>query len=80
MPLTQLRRWRRSRQRQDQGESVVGPGLHCGEDVGEREALVDDATRPLAAFPPDMTGPALLADPRLVLEEHADALFSSFTD
>ena len=64
----------------DQREGVVGSRLHSGEDVGEREALVGDAARALAALPPDMAGPALLADPRLVLEKDADSLFSSLTD
>ena len=65
---------------QDQREGVVGTGLNASEDVGEREALVGDAARTLAAPPPDMAGAAFLADPRLVLEEDADMLFGSPTD
>jgi hypothetical protein len=58
---------------QDEGETVVGPGLHASEDIREREALVAEARGSLATLPPDVTGPALLADPRFVLEEQADA-------
>jgi hypothetical protein len=65
---------------QDQREGVVGAGLDRGEDVGEREALVGDAAWAFAALPPDMAGAAFLADPRLVLEEDADALFCPLTD
>ena len=59
---------------QDKGEAVVGAGLDASKDVCEREALVAEARWALTAFPPNMAGPALLADPRLVLEEQADAL------
>jgi hypothetical protein len=59
---------------QNEGETVVGAGLDTSKDVGEREALVAQARRALAALPPDTAGPPLLADPRLVLEEQADAL------
>jgi hypothetical protein len=59
---------------QNEGETVVGAGLDASKDVGEREALVAQARWALAALPPDMAGPPLLADPRLVLEEQADAL------
>jgi hypothetical protein len=59
---------------QDEGETVVGAGLDASKDVGEREALVAEARWTLAALPPDMAGPTLLADPCLVLEEQADAL------
>jgi hypothetical protein len=65
---------------QDQGEGVVGSGLDRCEDVGEREPLVGEPTWPLAAFPPDMASAAFLADPCLVLEEDADALFRAPTD
>ena len=68
---------------QDERESVVGAGLDGCEDVGEREALVAQAGRALTAPPPDVTGPPLLSNARLVpgsspgqaLEEQADALF-----
>lgn len=59
---------------QNEGETVVGAGLDASKDVGEREALVAEARWTLAALPPDMAGPALLADPCLVLEEQADTL------
>ena len=59
---------------QNEGETVVGAGLDASKDVGEREALVAEPGWALASLPPDMTGPSLLADPRLVLEEQADAL------
>jgi hypothetical protein len=59
---------------QDEGEAVVSAGLDASKDVGEREALVAEARWALTAFPPNMAGPTLLADPRLVLEEQADAL------
>jgi hypothetical protein len=51
---------------QDESEAVVGAGLDASKDLGEGDAL--------AALPPDMAGPTLLADPRLVLEKQADAL------
>jgi len=59
---------------QDEGEAVVGAGLDASKDVGEREALVAEARRALTALPPNMAGPALLADPRLVLEEQSNTL------
>jgi len=65
---------------QDQSEGIVGSRLYCREDIGEREALVGYPTRALASLPPDMAGPALLADPRLVLEEEANALLGAPTD
>jgi hypothetical protein len=65
---------------QDQREGVVGAGLDRREDVGEREALVGNAARTLAPFPPDVAGATFLADPRFVLEENPDAIFSSPTD
>ena len=57
--------------------------LDRGEDIGEREALVAQARRALTAPPPDVTGPPLLSNARLVpgsspgqaLEEQADAFF-----
>src|SRR4030095_12860607 len=58
----------------DEGKAVVGAGLNASKDVGECEALIAEPRRALAALPPDMTGPTLLADPRLVLKEQADAL------
>jgi hypothetical protein len=58
----------------DEGEAVIGGGIDASKDVGEREALVAEARWALAALPPDMAGPALLANPRRVLEEQADAL------
>jgi hypothetical protein len=59
---------------QDEGKAVVGTGLNASKDVCECEALVAEPRWALAALPPDMAGPTLLADPRLVLEEQADAL------
>jgi hypothetical protein len=58
----------------DKREGVVGPRLDGREDVGEREALVGETRRALAARPPDVADAALLADARLVLEEQPDAL------
>jgi hypothetical protein len=66
--------------RHDQRESIVRPRLDGSEDVGEGEALVAKPRRTLAPFPPDMANTALLADPRLVLEEDTDALFCASTD
>ena len=60
----------------DEGEAVVGAGLKASKDVGECEALVAEPRWALAALPPDMAGPTLLVDPRLVLEEEADAFVS----
>jgi hypothetical protein len=65
--------------RHDEGEAVVGAGLDGREDVGEREALVAQARRALAAPPPDVERASLLADARLVLEEEPDALASMRT-
>ena len=59
---------------QNEGETVVGTGLDASKDVGECEALVAEPGWAPAPLPPDMTGPTLLADPRLVLEEQADVL------
>jgi hypothetical protein len=56
----------------DEGEAVVGAGLNASKDVGECEALVAEPRWALATRPPDMAGPTLLTDPRLVLEEQAD--------
>jgi hypothetical protein len=58
----------------DEGKAVVGAGLNASKDVGECEALVAEPRWALAALPPDMAGPTLLADARLVLEEQSDAL------
>jgi hypothetical protein len=60
--------------RHDEREAVVGAGLDGRKDVGEREAFVAEARRPLTTLPPNVTGPALLSDARLVLKEQADAL------
>jgi hypothetical protein len=60
--------------RQHEREAVIRAGLYGREDVGEGEAPVAEARRSLAAPPPDVARPALLADARLVLEEEADAL------
>jgi hypothetical protein len=66
---------------QHQREGIMGAGFHGGEDIGEGEALVAEARRALAPFPPDMANAALLADARLVLEEQANALaFMTCTD
>jgi hypothetical protein len=59
---------------QDEGETVVCARLDASKDIGEREALVAEARGSLAALPPDVAGPTLLADPRFVLEKQADAL------
>jgi hypothetical protein len=66
--------------RQDQREGIVGAGLNGCENVGEREALVGQPPRPLAAFPPDMAGAALLTDPGFILEEQPYALFRPTAD
>ena len=59
--------------RQHECEAVVGSGLDGREDGGEREALVGEARRSLAASPPYVAGAPFLSDSRLVLEEEADA-------
>jgi hypothetical protein len=41
--------------RQHEREGLVGAGLDGREDVGEREAPIAQARRPLAALPPDAT-------------------------
>jgi len=56
----------------DEGEAVVGAGLNATKDVGKCEALVAEPRWALATSPPDMAGPTLLTDPRLVLEKQAD--------
>jgi hypothetical protein len=60
--------------RQHEGEGIIGAGLDCREDVGEREALVAQAWRALPSLPPNAAHAALLADAGLVLEEQAQAL------
>ena len=60
--------------RHDESKGIVGAGLHGREDVGEREAPVAQARRALAAPPPHVACAALLADPRLVLEEQPQVL------
>ena len=64
---------------QDEGEAVVSAGLDASKDVGEREALVGETRRALAAPPPHVDRAPFLADARLVLEEQADALVSMRT-
>jgi hypothetical protein len=54
---------------QDQSEAVIGARLDASKDVGECEAFVAETWWALTALPPDVAGPALLADPRLVLEK-----------
>jgi hypothetical protein len=61
-------------ERQHQGEGIVGAGLDGGEDVGEREALVAQARRLLAALSPDVAHATFLANAGLVQEEQAQAL------
>ena len=55
-------------------EGIIGTRLNSGEDVGEGKALVAEARRTLAPLTPDMANTPLPADPRLILEEQADAL------
>ena len=55
--------------RHDEGEAIIRAGLDGCKNVGEREALIGETRRTLAARPPDVTGPALLSDARFVLEE-----------
>ena len=70
--------------RHDEGEAVVSVRFHGREDVGEREALVAQPRRALAASPPDVDRAPLLVmlqaclwhDPRLVLEEQTNTLVS----
>ena len=50
---------------------LVDAGLNASKD-GECEALVAEPRWALATSPPDMAGPTLLTDPRLVLEKQAD--------
>ena len=56
-----------------QRKSIVRARFDGCEDIGEGEALVAEPRRTLSSSPPDMTNAALLADPRLVLEEQAKA-------
>jgi hypothetical protein len=60
--------------RQNEGKGIVGAGLDGREDVGEREASIAQARRPLAALPPDAAHAAFLTDAGFVLEEQAQAL------
>ena len=59
---------------QHQRERLVSADLGGGEQVGEREALVSETRRALAARPPDVADAALLADPGLILEPDRGAL------
>ena len=59
---------------QHERKTGVGAGLHARENISEREAPIAQAWRPFAALPPDMAGPAFLADARLILKERPDAL------
>jgi hypothetical protein len=59
---------------QHQREGIIGAGLDCRKNIGEREAFIAQAWRALAAPPPDPTHPTFLTDPRLVLEKQANAL------
>jgi hypothetical protein len=59
---------------QHQRKAIIRARLNGSEDIGEGEALVAEARRALAPFPPDMADAPLLADPGLVLEEQAKAL------
>ena len=59
---------------QDQHEIVVGAGLDGGVDVGVGVALVEKATRALAALPPDVADATFLPDACFVLEIKAQAL------
>ena len=66
---------------QDEGEGIVGARLNASKEVGEGEALIAEARWALAAFPPDVTGATFLADPRLGLENEADAvIFCRYTE
>jgi hypothetical protein len=51
--------------RHDERERVIGARFDGGEDIGEGEALIAKARRPLAPFPPDAG---------LVLEKQPQAL------
>ena len=75
-PVQELLHRMRVRVGQHKREAVVGARFDGCEDVGEREAIVDEARRTLAAPPPDVARSPLLTDPRLVLEKEADALAS----
>ena len=59
---------------QHQREGIVGAGLDCREDVGEREAFIAQAWWALAAPPPDPTYATFLANARFVLEKQANTL------
>ena len=59
---------------QDQREGIVRTGLDGGVDIRGNIALIAQARRSFAAFPPDMTDASLLADARLILEIQAQAL------
>jgi len=62
-------------------EGIVCVRLNGRKDVSEDETLIAKPRWTLAAFPPDMTDAALLADARLVLEEQAQAFaFMTSTD
>ena len=60
--------------RQHQREGAIGTRLNGGEDIGKGKALVAEPRRADAPLPPDMADTAFLADPRLILEEQANAL------
>ncbi len=60
--------------RQDQREVVAGGRPDGAEDVGPLVPPVADPRRPLAAQPPAVTDPTLVADAGLVLEPELEAL------
>ena len=59
---------------QDQREGIIRAGLDGRVDIGRNVALIAQARRALAAFPPDVTDASFLADPRFVLEIQAQFL------
>ena len=60
--------------RQDEREAIAGGGPDGAEQMHPGVALIAQAGRALAARPPAMTDPAVLADPSLVLEPQRDTL------
>ena len=60
--------------RQHKREGMIGAWFNGGEDIGKGKALVAEPRRAGTPLPPDMADTAFLADPRLILEEQANAL------
>jgi hypothetical protein len=59
---------------QYEGEAVAGGGADGAEQVGPLVALLAQAARPFAAYPPAVASAALRANPGLIFEPQLDAL------